>query len=58
MHSAIVKLWSDAWAEFVHLAVMALDPASKGSARWTYRWKEALNAFEVTFDGWLCAGRR
>ncbi len=103
-YPAIVKLWSDAWAEFVpflqfdaeirrivcttnaiesvnarirkavrarghfpneqaalkcvYLAVMALDPSGKGRARWTQRWKAALNAFEVTFDGRLSAGHR
>ncbi|WP_240200845.1 hypothetical protein [Cellulosimicrobium cellulans] len=41
-----------------YLAVMALDRTGTGSARWTQRWKAALNAFEVTFDGRLSAGRR
>ena len=103
-YPAIIKLWSDAWAEFVpflqfdkeirrivcttnaiesvnarirkavkarghfpneqsalkcvYLAVMALDPTGKGRARWTQRWKQALNAFEITFDGRLSAARR
>lgn len=103
-YPAIVKLWSNAWAEFVpflqfdkeirrivcttnaiesvnarirkavkarghfpneqaalkcvYLAVMALDPTGKGRARWTQRWKGALNAFDITFDGRLHAGRR
>ncbi|WP_300082330.1 IS256 family transposase [Propioniciclava sp.] len=103
-YPAIVRLWSDAWAEFVpflqfdkeirrivcttnaiesvnarirkavkarghfpneqaalkcvYLAIMALDPTGKGRARWTQRWKGALNAFEITFDGRLSAGRR
>lgn len=102
-YPAIVKLWSDAWPEFVpflqfdkeirrivcttnaiesvnarirkavkarghfpneqaalkcvYLAIMALDPTGKGRARWTQRWKGALNAFEITFDGRLSAGR-
>ncbi len=42
----------------VYLAVMALDPTGKRRARWTQRWKGALNAFEITFDGRLSAGRR
>ncbi len=42
----------------VYLAVMALDPTGKGRARWTQRWKGTLNAFEITFDGRLSAGRR
>jgi len=31
----------------VYLAVMAPDPAGKGRARWTQRWKQALNAFDT-----------
>ncbi len=37
----------------VYLAVMALDPTGKGRARWTQRWKQALNAFDIRFDGRL-----
>jgi transposase-like protein len=103
-YPAIVKLWENAWAEFVpflqfdteirtvicttnaiesinarirravnarghfpteqaalkcvYLAIMSLDPTGKGRARWTNRWKAALNAFEITFDGRLSAARR
>jgi putative transposase len=103
-YPAIVKLWENAWAEFVpflqfdteirtvicttnaiesinarirravnarghfpteqaalkcvYLAIMSLDPTGKGRTRWTNRWKAALNAFEITFDGRLSAGRR
>lgn len=39
----------------VYMAVMALDPTGKGRARWTQRWKQALNAFDITFDGRLSA---
>ena len=39
----------------VYLAIMALDPTGKGRARWTQRWKGALNAFDITFDGRLSA---
>lgn len=42
----------------VYLAVMALDPTGKGRARWTQRWKAALNAFDISFDGRLSASRR
>lgn len=102
-YPAIVRLWSNSWAEFVpflqfdreirrivcttnaiesvnarirkavrarghfpneqaalkcvYLAVMALDPTGKGRARWTQRWKQALNAFEIAFDGRLSAHR-
>lgn len=41
----------------VYLAIMALDPTGKGRARWTQRWKQALNAFDITFDGRLSAAR-
>jgi hypothetical protein len=41
----------------VYLAIMSLDPIGKGRKRWSNRWKEALNAFEITFDGrGLCVG--
>ncbi len=30
----------------------------KGRARWTMRWKTALNAFDTTFDGRLSAARQ
>jgi len=103
-YPAIVKLWEDAWAEFVpflsfdveirrvicstnaiesvnarirravkarghfpneqaalkcvYMAVMSLDPTGKGRKRWMNRWKAALNAFEITFEGRLSATRR
>ena len=42
----------------LYLAVMSLDPTGKGRKRWTNRWKAALNAFDITFDGRLSAGRK
>jgi putative transposase len=42
----------------VYLAIMSLDPTGRGRKRWTNRWKEALNAFDSTFDGRLSAGRK
>ena len=102
-YPAIVRLWTDAWAEFVpflafdveirkvicttnaiesvnarlrravrarghfpteqaalkclYMALMGLDPTGRGRGRWTMRWKAALNAFDITFDGRLSAGR-
>ncbi|GAB3795830.1 IS256 family transposase [Micromonospora zhanjiangensis] len=102
-YPAIVRLWENAWAEFVpflafdaeirkvvcstnaiesvnarirravrarghfpneqaalkcvYLAVMALDPTGTGRRRWITRWKPALNAFDLAFDGRLSAGR-
>jgi putative transposase len=102
-YPAIIRLWENAWADFVpflrfdreirtvisttnaiesinarlrravnarghfpteqaalkclYLAIMSLDPAGKGRKRWTNRWKAALNAFDITFDGRLTAGQ-
>lgn len=42
----------------IYLAVMSLDPTGTGQKRWMNRWKAALNAFEITFDGRLFAGRK
>jgi putative transposase len=42
----------------VYLAVMSLDPTGTGQKRWMNRWKAALNAFEITFDGRLSTGRK
>jgi transposase-like protein len=102
-YPAIIRLWENAWSEFVpflgfdteirtvicttnaiesinsrlrravnarghfpteqaalkclYLALMGLDPTGKGRGRWTMRWKAALNAFDLTFDGRLSAGR-
>jgi transposase-like protein len=103
-YPAIVRLWTNAWAEFtpflqfdveirtlvcttnaieslnarirravnarghfpteaaalkcVYLAITSLDPTGRGRQRWSNRWKAALNAFEITFDGRLSAGRK
>jgi len=96
-YPAVVKLWQNAWAEFVpflsysseirkviystnaiesmharfrravrarghfpneqaalkclYLTIRSLDPTGRGRARWITRWKPALNAFAVTFEG-------
>jgi putative transposase len=42
----------------LYLAIMSLDPTGKGRKRWTNRWKAAPNAFDITFDGRLSAGRK
>jgi transposase-like protein len=42
----------------VYMAIMSLDPTGKGQARWTMRWKTALNAFDITFDDRLSAARQ
>jgi putative transposase len=96
-YPAIVRLWDNAWSEFVpfldydveirrvicstnaiesinaryrrairarghfpteqaalkclYLVTRSLDPTGRGRARWATRWKPALNAFAITFDG-------
>jgi len=103
-YPAIVRLWENAWAEFVpflsfdveirkivcttnaiesvnarirravnarghfpneaaalkcvYMAIMSLDPTGTGQRRWSMRWKPALNAFDIAFDGRLSAGRK
>src|SRR5262252_6955802 len=103
-YPAIVRLWENAWAEFVpflafdkeirtlitttnaieslnarfrrsvkarghfpteqaalkhlYLVILSLDPTGQGRKRWSNRWKGALNAFDITFDGRLSAGRK
>ena len=42
----------------LYLAITSLDPTGRGRARWSNRWKAALNAFDITFDGRVTAGRR
>jgi putative transposase len=96
-YPAIVKLWENAWAEFVpflafpaeirtilystnaieslnarfrrsvkarghfpneqaalkhlYLVLASLDPTGRGRQRWVIRWKPALNAFAIMFEG-------
>ena len=35
----------------LYLVVRSLDPTGKGQKRWMNRWKAALNAFAITFEG-------
>jgi putative transposase len=35
----------------LYLATRALDPTGRGRAKWAIRWKPALNAFAITFEG-------
>jgi putative transposase len=35
----------------LYLTTRSLDPTGKGRARWATRWKPALNAFAITFEG-------
>jgi len=37
----------------LYLVTRALDPTGRGKARWVQRWKPALNAFAIAFDGRL-----
>lgn len=35
----------------LYLTIRSLDPTGRGRVRWSNRWKPALNAFAVTFEG-------
>ena len=37
----------------LYLVVRSLDPTGSGQERWLNRWKPALNAFAITFEGRL-----
>ena len=37
----------------LYLVTRSLDPTGRGRARWTMRWKPALNAFAIAFAGRL-----
>jgi transposase-like protein len=37
----------------LYLTVRSLDPTGRGRQRWINRWKPALNAFAITFEGRL-----
>jgi putative transposase len=37
----------------LYLVVRSLDPTGRGAERWMNRWKPALNAFAITFEGRL-----
>ena len=35
----------------LYLVTRSLDPTGRGRAKWAVRWKPALNAFAITFEG-------
>jgi putative transposase len=35
----------------LYLVIRSLDPTGGGRQRWTMRWKPALNAFAIMFEG-------
>ena len=37
----------------LYMVVRSLDPTGRGRRRWINRWKPALNAFAITFEGRL-----
>jgi transposase-like protein len=37
----------------LYLVLRSLDPTGTGQERWMNRWKPALNAFAITFEGRL-----
>lgn len=42
----------------LYLVITSMDPTGHRRRRWTNRWKKALNAFDITFDGRLSAARK
>jgi transposase-like protein len=42
----------------LYLVILSLDPTGQGRKRWSNRWKGALNAFDITFDGRLSAAHK
>lgn len=42
----------------VYMAIMSLDPTGTGQKKWVIRWKGALNAFDIAFDGRLSGTRK
>jgi transposase-like protein len=42
----------------LYLVIISLDPTGRGRKRWSNKWKAALNAFDITFDGRLSAARK
>jgi transposase-like protein len=42
----------------LYLVILSLDPTGRGRKRWSNRWKGALNAFDITFDGRLSAAHK
>ena len=39
----------------LYLVTRSLDPTGRGRTRWAVRWKPALNAFAITFEGRIVA---
>ncbi len=37
--------------KYLYLVTRSLDPTGRGRARWATRWKPALNAFAIAFEG-------
>jgi transposase-like protein len=42
----------------LYLTVISLDPTGRGRKRWTNRWKKALNAFAITFEGRIITNQK
>lgn len=37
--------------KYLYLVTRSLDPPGRGRTRWAKRWKRALNAFAIIFEG-------
>jgi len=46
IHADTIELWTDPAR-----GLKVLDPTGKGRQRWVVRWKPALNAFAIMFEG-------
>jgi transposase-like protein len=60
---AIARLWANAWAEFVPFlafdrGIRTLICTTNAIESVNSRYRRAVNAFEITFDGRLSAGRK
>lgn len=61
---AIVRLWDNAWAEFVPFLGFGREirrivcTTNAIESVYAHRWKQALNAFDIRFDGRLTTNRR
>jgi transposase-like protein len=42
----------------LYLTIMSLDPTGRGRKKWTNRWKKALNAFAIAFEGRIITNQK
>jgi hypothetical protein len=44
-------IWNKPAIKCLYLTLRSLDPTGRGRQRWITRWKPALNAFALSFEG-------